>query len=87
MAFRERFELDISDEDVKELNFVKPPKEQEMEYLHEQRKNLAAICQQGEPGLISQFPRLRIFSQKSIKDRVNANYQPRWCLLTYFQHY
>ena len=41
MAFRERFKLDISDEDVKELNFVKPPrKSREMEYLHEQRKKL-----------------------------------------------
>jgi pyruvate dehydrogenase E1 component len=44
-AFRTRFDMDLTDEQVHEKAFVRPPEDApEMRYLHERRRSSAATC-------------------------------------------
>jgi len=48
--FRDRFEVPISDEDLEEINFIRPPEgSPELEYLHERRKALGGYLPKRRP--------------------------------------
>ena len=48
--FRDRFEVPISDEDLEEINFIRPPEgSPELEYLHERRKELGGYLPKRRP--------------------------------------
>jgi pyruvate dehydrogenase E1 component len=56
-AFRERFALPLSDEDIAQLRFVRPPAESpEMRYLHARRKSLGGYL----PARDASAPRLAV---------------------------
>jgi len=57
LDFRERFALPLSDEDIVQLRFVRPPQDSpEMRYLHAQRKRLGGYL----PAREAEAPRLAV---------------------------
>ena len=79
-AFRDRFELDISDDEVDQVAFYRPDDDTpEMKYLKERRKSSAATC----PGA-AERSRTRCRSPTSTpspvssRDRATERSRPRW---------
>jgi pyruvate dehydrogenase E1 component len=63
--FRSRFGIPISDDQVSEAPFYKPPEDSpEMEYLHERRRALGGYVPQRKPGTAQlELPPLEIFKE------------------------
>ena len=79
-AFRDRFELDISDEEVREVAFHKPPDDSpEIRYLQERRKALGGyLPQRGAASRCRSTCRRSTPSSPSSTGRASARFRRPW---------